>query len=337
MDKILSIIIPTYNMHDYLDRCLQSLIIDTELLEVLVINDGSKDDSLVIAQKYEKEYPNIFRTIDKPNGNYGSCINRGLHEATGKYIKVLDADDRFDTEALKVLIEKASTVDVDAFITDFVKSYTNGKQKSVTFDLPSNTIISFFDVCAKKDIINLWMHAITYKRENLLHINYKQTEGISYTDQEWVFLPLTTIQSLIYLPVSLYIYTLGREGQTMAKDFSDSHFKDNIICASHMIDGFIELKDTPKKVKILLSEKLFKRIRFIYKFYLLKCKQPDLRHLTEFDHKVKMCCKELYHRSDQILMSRPIFLYKYIKHWRNNPKGKTLRFMIKAYKSIKSI
>ena len=337
MYKILSIIIPTYNMHDYLDRCLQSLIIDNKQLEVIVINDGSKDDSLAIAQKYEKEYPNIFRTIDKPNGNYGSCVNRGLQEATGKYIKVLDADDQFDTEALKAFIKTASTTDVDAFITDFVKSYTNGKLQTVTFDLPSYIVLNFTDICNKKDIVNLWMHAITYKRENLLRINYKQTEGISYTDQEWVFLPLTTIQKIMYLPVSLYIYTLGREGQTMAKDFSDNHFKDNIVCASHMIDCFVELKDAPKEVKLLLSEKLFKRIRFIYKFYLLKCKQTDLKHLTEFDHKVKACCQELYHRSDQILMSRPIFLYKYIKHWRSNPKGKTLRFMIKAYKSIKSI
>lgn len=65
MDKILTIIIPTYNMSEYLDTCLKSLIINSNLLEVLVINDGSKDNSLDIAKKYEKEYPHIFRTIDK--------------------------------------------------------------------------------------------------------------------------------------------------------------------------------------------------------------------------------------------------------------------------------
>lgn len=87
-------------MEKYLRRCLDSLIIDEDgmkQLEVLVINDGSKDSSSQIAHEYQDKYPDTFRVIDKENGNYGSCINRGLKEATGKYVKVLDADDWFDT------------------------------------------------------------------------------------------------------------------------------------------------------------------------------------------------------------------------------------------------
>lgn len=337
MNKILTIVVPTYNMHDYLDCCLQSLIIEGNLLEVLVINDGSKDDSLEIARKYEQAHPNIFRVIDKPNGNYGSCVNRGLQEATGKYIKILDADDQFNPSSLRVLLKKAETCDIDAFITNFIKFHTNGKQQLISFDLPSNTILSFTEICCHKDIINLWMHAITYKRENLLSINYKQTEGISYTDQEWVFLPLTTIKTIMYIPENLYIYTLGREGQTMANDFSSIHFQDNVVCASHMLDELTRLQKCPEEVKSLLSERLFKRIKFIYKHYLLKSTKPDLRLLIEFDKKLKESNQELYRRSNQILMSRPIFLYKYIKHWRKNPQGKLFRYMIKAYKGIKSI
>ena len=101
MDKILSIIVPTYNMEKYLERCLSSLIVSDEqmaMLEVLVINDGSKDRSSEIAHGYESRYPDTFRVIDKTNGHYGSCVNRGLQEATGKYVKVLDADDWFNTE-----------------------------------------------------------------------------------------------------------------------------------------------------------------------------------------------------------------------------------------------
>lgn len=103
MEKILTIVIPTYNMQDYLRRCLDSLIVPEEqmqLLEVLVVNDGSKDNSSAIAHEYQDKYPGTFRVIDKENGNYGSCVNRGLKEATGKYIKILDADDWFDTKAL---------------------------------------------------------------------------------------------------------------------------------------------------------------------------------------------------------------------------------------------
>ena len=109
MNKILTIIIPTYNMEKYLRRCLDSLIIDEEgmkQLEVLVINDDSKDSSSQIAHEYQDKYPDTYRVIDKENGNYGSCINRGLKETTGKYVKVLDADDWFDNKSLMLFLTK---------------------------------------------------------------------------------------------------------------------------------------------------------------------------------------------------------------------------------------
>ena len=268
MGKILSIIVPTYNMQDYLNRCLQSLIVDSQLLEVLVINDGSKDNSLSIALEYEKAYPNIFRVIDKDNGNYGSCINKGLHEATGKYVKILDADDQFNTQSLELLLKKASTNDVDAFITDYVKAPIEGKQQVVKFNLPQNTPITFTEVCNSKDIVGLWMHAITY----------------------------TTVQKLIYIPLALYIYTEGREGQTMSKEFSFNHFEDNITCARHMLAEYTQLHNIPNEVANLLSEKLFRRIRFIYKYYLLKSPSPCPKSLYEFDLQIKKTCSELYIR-----------------------------------------
>ena len=101
MKKLLTIVIPSYNMEKYLSRCCQSLIVAPEFmekLEVLVINDGSKDKTSEIGHSFESKYPETFRCIDKENGNYGSCVNRGLKEAKGTYIKILDADDTFETE-----------------------------------------------------------------------------------------------------------------------------------------------------------------------------------------------------------------------------------------------
>ena len=97
MEKIISIIVPTYNMEKYLKNGLDSLIISErkERVEVIVVNDGSKDRSLEIAAEYVEKYPSVFRLIDKPNGNYGSCINAALKIASGKYIKIMDADDHF--------------------------------------------------------------------------------------------------------------------------------------------------------------------------------------------------------------------------------------------------
>lgn len=124
MNKILTIVIPTYNMEKYLDKCLTSLVIeDRELmkqLEILVVIDGSKDRSSEIAHTYQVRYPQTFIVIDKENGNYGSCINRGLKEAAGKYIKVLDADDCYNSKSLQQHLELLRIVDVDLILTSYV-------------------------------------------------------------------------------------------------------------------------------------------------------------------------------------------------------------------------
>src|SRR5574344_1376419 len=132
MDKILTIIIPTYNMEKYLRHCLDSLIVpNMDKVEVLVINDGSKDSSSAIGHEYQDKYPQTFRVIDKENGNYGSCINRGLKEATGKYVKVLDADDWYDSdECLKLILYLIydNTSDVDFLYTNITYNNTNNKK-----------------------------------------------------------------------------------------------------------------------------------------------------------------------------------------------------------------
>lgn len=120
MKKLLSIIIPSYNMEGYLDRCISSLLIKRiDDLDIIIINDGSKDRTSEIGHKYENLYPNSIRCIDKENGNYGSCINRGLSEVKGKYVKILDADDSFNTYEFERMIEAISNTDTDLVICDY--------------------------------------------------------------------------------------------------------------------------------------------------------------------------------------------------------------------------
>ena len=98
--KALTIIVPSCNMEKYLAKCCESMVVASELmerLEVLVVNDGSTDKTSEIGHSFERWYSGTFRVIDKENGHYGSCVNRGLAEAKGEFVKLLDADDTFDT------------------------------------------------------------------------------------------------------------------------------------------------------------------------------------------------------------------------------------------------
>ena len=187
-------------MEKYLRRCLDSLIIDEEgmkQLEVLVINDGSKDSSSQIAHEYQDKYPDTFRVIDKENGNYGSCINRGLKEATGKYVKVLDADDWFDNKNFSKYVTFLNSVDCDMILTSFNRVDSDGNLiKTTTWEVNDNKEFNV-DILP---LVNIEMHAITYRTEILISMNYSQTEGISYTDTEWSIIPLQQVQNCITYP-----------------------------------------------------------------------------------------------------------------------------------------
>ncbi len=221
MDKVLTIVVPTYNMEKHLRKCLDSLIIDDkelfDKLEVLVVNDGSKDLSSAIAHEYQNNYPHVFRVIDKENGNYGSCVNRGLKEASGKYIKILDADDYFIKSNFGEFLSVLPLYDADLIISDTLQIDESGKVlRKETFDYPVNDIFPLDILSSSDDIIH--MHSMTYRLKVLKDIGYTQTEGISYTDNEWSICPLLYMNNGLYIQKEVYCYFVGREGQTVSEE-----------------------------------------------------------------------------------------------------------------------
>ena len=321
-------------MENYLEACLNSLLTDNmSLTEVLVINDGSKDSSYDIAHRYESKYPEVFVVIDKGNGNYGSCVNVGLKRATGKYIKVLDADDCFNTRVFEAYLNAIKECDTDMVISDYVKVYPE-LETIVSCDIADNQIIDFRELCKDNKIWNLWMHNVAYKRELLLGIDYKQTEGISYTDQEWIFSPFTKVRTAIYFKLPLYRYTLGREGQTMSSEFTNKHFKDNIVCTCNMIEQARHFTNIPDEIMNMLNYKLLKRCRFIFRTYMLKKGVINDKDLDILDSKIKSASPNLYKTTGNLSMSMPLFPIRYISVWRKNHNSRWLRLNICLYKYL---
>lgn len=223
MSKLLSIIIPSYNMERYLRKCLYSVCIEDrgtfELLDVIVVNDGSTDATSAIAHEFANRHPSVFRVIDKPNGHYGSCINRGLHEARGTFVRLLDADDYLDTNGLKELLTFLQNIEdahcgIDAVLTDY-QCVTSEHKIVSTVTVPFNhrTEISLEELAANP--CDRQMPETTYRRSIFNKLNYKQTEGIAYTDTEWMFLPMTGVRKLTHLDALVYNYRIDRESQSM--------------------------------------------------------------------------------------------------------------------------
>lgn len=228
MNKILSVCIPSYNMEAYLSRNIDSFIAASEVLEkleIIIVNDGSKDHTLDIANSYKALYPDSIIVIDKPNGHYGSCVNASLKIATGKYFRIVDADDWVDPKALITVIRTLENVDADVVYTQY-STYreTDGRAhlEEDASEMKWNQLLCLNDFIFNK---YLHMHQLTYRLNLLIRINYRQTEGVCYTDTEYDFIPFVNAQSIYCIPVSLYQYYVGREDQSMAPEVIASNFK----------------------------------------------------------------------------------------------------------------
>lgn len=316
MNKIVSIIIPTYNMEKYLHKCLDSLIVsdeNMECLEVLVVNDGSKDSSSKIAHEFESKYPHTFRVIDKENGNYGSCINRGLSEATGKYVKVLDADDYFDHHVLDDFISFLGSRNEDMVISDFrVVDEKGNAMSDFKFGELGDETFSLVHIPTPM-IEDLWHHAITYKKDVFTGLGYKQTEGISYTDDEWIFEPVINVKSIVCFSNILYMYLRGREGQTFDPKVIQRTLNHKRIVAKKMINFYERNKaDCNKENKNYLENKLLFRLGEMYRFHY-KFFTHDNIQLVEFDNELKQLSPHIY---DMLGEFKNHYGWKYIKQWR---------------------
>ena len=142
MEKLLTVVVPVYKVEQYINKCLESLVVpedQMERLEVLVINDGTPDNSAIMAKEFEKKYPQTFSVIDKDNGGHGSAYNKGLELATGKYIRFLDSDDWFTTEQFSKFLTDLEACDADMVFTHLnyyyveTDSYRLSPIKSVDF------------------------------------------------------------------------------------------------------------------------------------------------------------------------------------------------------------
>lgn len=319
MDKLLSIIVPTYNMERYLDRCLSSLLVTKQTLlntlEVLVINDGSKDTSSDIGHRYQDENPNVFRVIDKENGNYGSCINRGLKEAVGKYVKVLDADDCFDTVSLELFLELLMNIDADVIFSNYtVVSYKGNPLyvKEMDHSLPLNVYLQFDEKNAYILGQDMQMHFITYKTRNLREISYFQTEGISYTDTEWRFTPMSTVRTIYVTSLNLYNYYIGRENQTMNRKILSGKMDDFIKIMEYLLDTTERyIGDNAHRLYYHLQLMWF--LKYLYSGGLIQnlFKESDLRRL---DAALKAKSLKYYDEMDSAVFYDT--QYQYIRHWR---------------------
>ena len=221
--KILTIAIPSYNSMDYMRNCIESLLPGGEDVEILIVDDGSKDDTPAIADEYQEKYPGIVRAIHQENGGHGEAVNAGLRNATGFFYKVVDSDDWVNEEAYKEVLETLrffvmGNQTLDMLITNFVFEKQGVKHKRV---MQYRTALPKRQLCTWKDVKMfmlgqyILMHSVIYRTGMLRDCSLELPMHTFYVDNIFVFQPLPYVKTFYYLDVNFYRYFIGREDQSV--------------------------------------------------------------------------------------------------------------------------
>ena len=239
-EKILTVSIAAYNVEKYLAGALESCAGPSVLedLEVLIVNDGSTDGTSAIAHGFEQRYPGTFRVIDKENGGYGSTVNTSMPEAKGKYFRLLDGDDWFDSEGLERLVAFLKTCEADAVMTGRIEVNSRGERKRTDNPWTLRYAKDLDGQTRKTEELEPFIYGmweVTYRTEMLREHPFTLPEHVLYTDRMFVVYPLAWIRTYGFLNTDVYCYRVGHEGQSVSIENRMRHEKE-------IIDGFVQLE-----------------------------------------------------------------------------------------------
>lgn len=246
--KLLSVAIPCYNSAAYMRKCIESLLPGGDDVEILVVNDGSADETPEIGKEYEEKYPHIVRLINQENGGHGSAVNTGLREAQGLYFKVVDSDDWVKEEAYQEILDTlryfvGGKKVLDMLVSNFVYEKEGEKRCKVMryrHALPKNELFTWKDVRHFMKGQYILMHSVIFRTKLLRECGLKLPEKTFYVDNIYVFEPLLQVEHMYYLDVNFYRYYIGREDQSVNEAVMISRIDQQITVNKLMFDFYHE-------------------------------------------------------------------------------------------------
>lgn len=317
----LSIVVPSYNAEKYLDRCIPSLVVGGDDVEIIIVNDGSKDNTLKVANSYAERYSNI-KVIDKENGGHGSGINVALKVATGLYFKCVDADDWLDQESFKKLLEVIKDnhqkgVDPDLYLTNFV--YNRLEDGTTSLDdfskcYKPNQLLTWEDMA--KHIKNedfIMMHMFVYKLDILHQTKLELLEHTFYVDNQYVYEPLFYVKTIWFINIPLYQYFVGHADQSISYDNMAKNFSHEMRVYEHVVMKYtyddIKTLEKPHQKYMLFALVVNAALCLFYS--VISKKNGGKKALKEINKRFKTENKALYkklHFGTRFFVTHLIFI-----------------------------
>lgn len=255
--KYISFAVPCYNSQDYMAHAIESILPGGDDVEIIIVNDGSKDRTLEIAREYQERYPDIIKVVDKENGGHGDAVNSGLDNAEGKYFKVVDSDDWVDEESLHKILALLHKLEdegeqIDMLISNYIYEKVGAVHKKCIHYrnvLPQNEIFRWDDIGHFHMDQYILMHSVIYRTDMLKLSQLRLPKHTFYVDNIYVYYPLPFVRKIYYLDVDFYRYYIGREDQSVNEKVMISRIDQQIFVTKTMIDMYDLKTVTSKKLQ----------------------------------------------------------------------------------------
>lgn len=326
MEKILSISIAAYNIEKYIYSTIESLINEDviEKMEILIVSDGSTDNTVKIGKEYEKKYPGSIRVIEKENGGWGSTVNAGIQNARGKYFKLIDGDDQAMTENLPDFVYYLEKNNYDLVLTPYIEfiDETGELKEKISYGEFAGGGISASDI---PEDAHVNMHECCFKTSLLKDNHIKITEKCFYTDVEFVIRGLSVTKSIGFLDKIIYKYRVARAEQSMSINGFRKHYRDHLKMTYNMLE-FEKNYSGDAQIKNVIQNRLKKVVMMQYNiFCLLEGTAEQKTDLEKFDELLKYNYPSLYHVSMKkvtLLRKSKFISYPFLARYYSKKLGK---------------
>ena len=312
--KLLTVAIPCYNSQEYMKHAIESALVGGEDIEILIVDDGSKDDTAKIADEFEAQYPGIIRAIHQENGGHGEAVNTGLRNAKGLYYKVLDSDDWLDRDALlRVMDQLGQMVKegrmVDMFLANYVyEKPSEHKHKVIRYEgvFPEEEVFGWSDIKRFKISQNILMHSVIYRTQMLYECGLELPKHTFYVDNIFVYVPLPSVKTMYYMDVDLYRYYIGRDDQSVNEKVMIGRIDQQIKVHKIMIDAYDLTKIRNKKLKDYMVKYLAMMMTVSSIFLIKEGSEESLTKRAELWHYLKASSKGMFRLVNHQVLSRPM-------------------------------
>lgn len=314
--KLLTAAIPCYNSAAYMSRAIESLLVGGEEMEIIIVNDGSVDDTQQVAEEYQAKYPSIIRVIKQENGGHGEAVNTGLANASGLYFKVVDSDDWVNEKALlqvmktlKQLIADGNSPDL--FLANYVYEKVDAKKKKVinyNWALPKDRIFTWDEIMHFKQSQNILMHSTIYRTNLLKSCGIRLPKHTFYVDNIFVYQPLPYVKILYYMDVNLYRYFIGRADQSVNEQIMIRRIDQQLKITKIMIESHNLMHIKSKKLQSYMIKYLSMMMAVSSVFLIKEGSEESLAKKQDLWDYLKSYDKWLYKRIRHQILGRSMNL-----------------------------